>query len=135
MSIAKQGLLFDMNSSKDSQKYNSKIEAPVYEPRHARPHLMQLWDETKPRNLIREIDAANIQEEEKEFLRAAAYRHAVFHYENIADYYAHATPEVQELMERSALIIIDFESAIEQGFVRLCDEIHRQYLEEYNGND
>jgi len=34
-------------------------------------------------------------------------------------------------MEDSALIIIDFEKAIKQGYVRLNTEITEQYIEEY----
>lgn len=34
-------------------------------------------------------------------------------------------------MERSALVIIDFDQAIEQGFVKLCDDIREQYMQEY----
>ena len=47
----------------------------------------------------------------KDFLINAAYRHITFNYSNIADYYAHSSKEMQELMEESALIIIDFEKA------------------------
>ena len=131
MGIAKQSLLFK-NADEDNQKYSNKIEAPVYEPSHTKPHLMLLYDTTKTQALIRDIDASKLPEDEKAFLRAAAWRHAVFHYERIADYYAHATPEMQRLMERSALVIIDFDAAIEQGFVRLCNNIRKQYLEEYS---
>ena len=38
---------------------------------------------------------------------------------------------MQHLMERSALVIIDFEKAIELGYVKLCDDIRNQYLEDY----
>ena len=134
MSLPKQQLLFDDGRDEAERKYTGKIEAPVYEPRHAKPHLMMLSDDSKTRLLIREIDESGLPEDEKAFLRAAAWRHAVFNYERIADYYAHATPEAQRLMERSALVIIDFDSAIEQGFVKLCDEIRTQYLEEYTGD-
>jgi hypothetical protein len=113
------------------KKYSAKIEAPVYEPKQAKPHLMTLCDYSKTGALIREIDASELPENEKSFLRQAAQRHAVFHYERIADYYAHATPEMQRLMERSALVIIDFDSAIESGFVRLCEDIKTQFMEEY----
>ncbi len=34
-------------------------------------------------------------------------------------------------MERSALVIIDFEKAIQLGYVKLCDDIKSQYLEDY----
>jgi len=134
MSIPKQTLLFGADSVEDESKYNKTIEAPVYEPRHQKPPLLFLYDTTKTKALIREIDASDLPDDEKDFLRAAAWRHAVFHYENIADYYAHSAPAVQRLMERSALVIIDFDSAIERGFVRLCDDIREQYLEEYNGD-
>ncbi len=132
--MSKQTLLFDNRTEETEQKYSTKIQAPVYEPRHDRPHLMTLCDTTKTKALTREIDASELPEDEKAFLRAAAWRHAVFNYERIADYYAHATPGMQRLMERSALVIIDFEDAIELGFVRLCDEIREQYLEEYVGD-
>jgi len=132
--VDKQTLLFDNHLDEAKLKYSGKIEAPVYEPSHAKPHVMLLCDQTKTKALIRDIDDTDLPEDEKAFLRAAAWRHAVFHYERIADYYAHSTPEMQRLMERSALVIIDFDSAIEQGFVRLCDDIRTQYLEEYNGD-
>ena len=80
---------------------------------------------------MKEIETSNLPYEEKMFLMDAARRHSVFNYEKIADYYAHASPEMQHLMERSALVIIDFEKAIEYGYVKLCDEIRKQYLEEY----
>ena len=67
--------------------------------------------------------------EEKAFLIEAARRHSVFNYEKIADYYAHASVHVQHLMERSALVIIDFEKAIQLGYVRLCEKIQEEYLE------
>lgn len=49
----------------------------------------------------------------------AAHRHSVFNYRNIAEFYANANPEVQRLMERSALVIIDINDAIANGFVKL----------------
>jgi hypothetical protein len=38
---------------------------------------------------------------------------------------------MQSLMEKSALVIIDFEKAIEYGYIKMCDDIRTQYLEEY----
>lgn len=112
-------------------KYSSKIEAPIYEPKNAKPHILELCDKSKTHRLMREIEASSLSFEEKNFLIDAARRHSVFNYEKIADYYAHASPEMQQLMERSALVIIDFEKAIQLGYVKLCDEIRTQYLEEY----
>lgn len=117
--------------NQDEKKYSSKIEAPIYEPKNAKPHILELCDKSKTQRLIREIDNSSLPIEEKTFLIDAARRHNVFNYEKIADYYAHASKEMQELMERSALVIIDFEKAIQLGYVKLCDEIRKQYLEEY----
>jgi len=117
--------------NQDEQKYSSKIEAPIYEPKNAKPHILELVDKHKTQRLMKEIDNSNLPIEEKTFLMDAARRHNVFNYEKIADYYSHASAEMQNLMERSALVIIDFEKAIQLGYVKLCEEIKNQYLEEY----
>jgi len=115
----------------EEKKYSSKIETPIYEPKNKKPHILELVDKEKTRRLTREIENSNLPADEKTFLIDAAQRHLVFNYEKIADYYAHSNIEVQSLMEKSALVIIDFEKAIELGYVRLCEEIKQQYLEEY----
>jgi len=113
------------------KKYSSKIESPIYEPKNKKPHIIELCDKSKTHRLIREIDESSLDYDEKIFLIDAARRHNVFNYEKIADYYAHSSKEMQHLMERSGLVIIDFEKAIEYGYVQLCDEIRTQYMEEY----
>jgi len=130
--IHKQANLFggELEPDQGDSKYSSKIEAPIYEPKNKKPHLLELVDIAKSNSLIREILASDIPQDVKEFLIEAAKRHSVFNYEKIADYYAHATPEVQHLMEKSALVIIDFGKAIQNGYVKLCDEIRSQYLEQ-----
>ncbi len=110
--------------------YTAKIEAPLYEPKNAPPHILELVDDSKTKRLITEIKNSKISEPEKAFLIEAAKRHNVFDYARIADYYAHAGAEMQELMENSALVIIDFEKAIQLGFVKLSTEIFQQYLTE-----
>ena len=126
----KQITMFNSGEVED-KKYTSKIEAPIYEPKNKKPHLLELCDKSKVNRLIKEIEASSLPYDEKMFLIDAAGRHNVFNYEKIADYYAHSSPEMQHLVERSALVIIDFEKAIEYGYVKLCDEIKKQHLEEY----
>jgi len=121
----------EFNPIKEDQKYSSKIQAPVYEPKGKKPHVFELCDKSKSLSLIRDIESSSLPEEEKKFLIDAARRHNVFNYEKIADYYAHSSKEMQELMEKSALVIIDFNKAIEFGFVKVCEEITNRYLEEY----
>ena len=117
--------------NKDEQKYSSKIEAPIYEPKNSKPHFLELYNNQKYHRLVNEINASDLSDDEKHFLKIAAGRHIVFNYEKIADYYAHSSKEMQHLMERSGLVIIDFDKAIEYGYVKVCDEIRNQYLEEY----
>lgn len=116
---------------KEEQKYTTKIEAPIYEPKNQKPHIFELVDKSKTHRLIKEIEQSSLNYEEKMFLIDAARRHNVFNYEKIADYYAHSSKEMQHLMERSALVIIDFDKAIQYGYVKLCEEIKDQYLTEY----
>lgn len=60
---------------------------------------------------------------EKAFLMEAANRHVVFDYRKIAEYYARASAEMQRLMERSALVIIDINNAIADGYAELSKRI------------
>ena len=53
----------------------------------------------------------------------AAYRHIVFDFDRIADYYAKASKKVQELMEHSALVIIDYNDAIANGYAILSEAL------------
>ena len=121
----------NLEPQKEERKYTTKIESPIYEPKNQKPHILELYDNQKTKRLIREIDQSSLPIEEKMFLVDAARRHTIFNYEKIADYYANTSAEMQSLMEKSALVIIDFEKAIEYGYVKMCDDIRTQYLEEY----
>lgn len=110
--------------------YTKKINIPVYEPSERKPELKELCDTSKRDELVAQIDKTNIPSEVKRFLKLAAERHNVFNYEKIADFYAQADADVQDLMERLALVIIDFDKAIENGFVRLSEELAQQYEDE-----
>ncbi len=112
-------------------QYTSKITIPNYEPRVVKPHIISLFDNSKTIRIITEINNSTLPETEKRFLIEAAKRHTVFNYENIADYYANASSEMQKLMERQALVIIDFEKAYQYGYVKLAQEIANCYLENY----
>jgi hypothetical protein len=123
--------MFGILEDQEDKKYTTKIDAPIYEPKNFKPHILELHDNQKTKRLIREIDQSSLPIEEKMFLVDAARRHTVFNYEKIADYYANASKDMQQMMERSGLVIIDFEKAIEYGYVKICEDIKNQYLEEY----
>lgn len=116
----------------EDDTYSKKIETPVYEIKGEKPAEWELANTDKTMELCAEIEASDIPQEVKQFLKIAAQRHTVFEYEKIAEYYAHATPQVQELMENSALVIIDFDKAIEQGFIELGNNIAKSYNKDHN---
>lgn len=123
---------FDGEGGKPEEDiYSKKIEAPIYEPKNEKPDHVDLFDTERQKSLIEDIGRADILDADKEFLKLAASRHVVFNYERIADFYAHSAPEVQRLMEDSALVIIDFDRAIELGYARISDEIAELYAQEY----
>jgi hypothetical protein len=104
-------------------QYTNEIKAPVYEPKGERPAISELSDNSKALALIAEVKAAKLPADVEGFLIAAAARHVVFNFRNIAEFYCHASADVQNLMERSGLIIIDFKKAIEYGFVHLSEAL------------
>lgn len=99
--------------------YTSKMKSPVYEIKGDKPKLDDLVQTEKFKELLHNIDESVIPEGIKKFLRIAASRHFKFDYAKIAEYYANSSPQVQELFEQSALVIIDFDAAIEGGFVQM----------------
>ena len=113
----------DEEEGEKEDPYTSKITTPTYEPTGEEVSLQDLVDTTKRDDLVRRIQTADIPSDIEEFLKNAAQRHLRFNYRNIAEYYASAPKEVQELFEDSALVIIDYDKAIENGYVKLTKAI------------
>lgn len=89
------------------------------------PTNAECADVEKYETLMQEIEQSSVSEDDKAFLRLAATRHIVFDYSNIAEKYARASKEMQCLMEKSALVIVDFGSAIENGFVKMTKSLKK----------
>ena len=122
----------DMLGAKEEEAYTRKIQSPIYKPNGDRPEARDLCDTTKTERLLKAIaEAKGLSKEDKAFLIHAAHRHTVFNFEKVAEFYAHADAEVQALMEDSALVIIDFNKAVEQGFVQFNDDIRKSYMGDY----
>ena len=115
-------------------KYSRVIKIPQYEPSNIKPNLWELYDKSKYTELARNIARSDVPEDVKDFLLFAATRHIVFNYAKIADYYAHAEPEIQRLMEQSALVIIDIDDAIANGYVKLSQRM-RELIDEQKRRD
>ena len=107
----------------DDDTYTRKIVAPTYEPKNEKPNIVDLFDTKKADELIDKIKEADVTEEELMFLSHCALRHTVYDYSKIADFYAHSSKEIQELMEDSALVLIDFNKALENGYVKFTENV------------
>ncbi len=112
----------DTDEEKES-KYTDAINIPQYEPSGDCPLVSDIFDDSKYKKLLSEIDASKADEKTKNFLRLAACRHIAFNYKKIADFYAHQNFDVQRMMENSALVIIDLDDAIKNGFAELREKI------------
>lgn len=115
--------LFDILPDEVDDKYTNKVDVPQYLPSAECPSIYSLYDDRKYKNLIHNIEVSNVPDDIKEFLRLGASRHIVFNYSKIADYYAHSNADVQKLFEESALVIIDMNDAIANGYVKLSSEL------------
>lgn len=100
--------------------YTQKTGTPVYEPKEEEvPDTSELFDDSVTKEKIAKIKESAIPEEIKDFLILASARHTKFNFKKIAEFYCHASKEIQELFEDNALVIVDFDSAIQNGWVKL----------------
>jgi len=120
----------DLDFKSNENNYTKNIKAPIYKPNNKKPEITKLFNDEKTNKLIEEINNSNLKQDDKDFLIKSAYRHIIFNYNEIADYYANSDKEVQNLMEKSALVIIDFNKAIENGYIKLSDDIIKNYIED-----
>lgn len=124
------GFDLSIEDEEEENPYTTKTDIPQYEITGAEPTLEECVDEYKVQELLEEIENSNVSEEQKEFLRKAATRHYGFNYKNVAEYYAHQDKEMQELMEKSALVLIDIDNAIANGYVKLSGELEEIFEDE-----
>lgn len=117
--------LFQVSNDDIDKKYSNKVSIPQYLPSKVCPKVWELCDKTKYNELVQNIIKSNVPDDVKEFLMFAATRHIVFNYAKIADYYSHANVTIQRLMEQSALVIIDVDDAIANGYMRLSKNIRK----------
>lgn len=108
----------------EENPYTTKITTPTYEPtKEQAPEITELYNMDKAKRLIEKIERSDLKPEIKEFLKIASYRHVVFDYRNIAEFYSHADKDTQELFEDNLLVIIDYNKAIENGVINITADI------------
>lgn len=123
------------DAATDELEYSTKIDTPTYTPKGEKPAFAQMADTSKYEEMCHKIRQSTLPDEEKEFLLTAAKRHIIFDYHNIAEYYCHASMEMQGLMEESALVIIDFEKAVENGYVMLSKQLEEIYFDAHEQDE
>ena len=117
--------LNDLENKKDTT-YTDKIVTPIYEIKGLKPNINQLYDTKKTIELIAYINKQDIDNELKAFLITCCYRFADFNFANIAEYYAHADKETQELFEKLLLVFVDYDRLIEKGYIELINTIESE---------
>lgn len=120
----------EYNDEENENPYTTEVNIPQYEPTGEYVDITDLVDIAKSTELIERIKNSGVSKQEKQFLIQAAYRHNIFNYKKIAEYYANASEDMQELMEDSALVIIDVNDAIAKGYATLRDEIEEIAFDE-----
>jgi hypothetical protein len=119
----------------EENPYTDKVDAPQYHPRGPKPDVSELYSDATARKLIAAIEKSGVPDDEKAFLVAAAMRHVIFNFEKVADYYANSEAESQRLLEDSAMVIVDFDKAIQDGYARLSSSLASTYSEEKDAVD
>lgn len=122
--------VIENNIDEEDIFYTEKTDIPQYKPMGENVSLEDCMNTEKYKKLLKQIEKSSVAKEEKDFLISAATRHYLFNYKKIAEYYANASSEMQELMETSALVIIDYNDAIKNGYAKL-----RQKLLELRKNE
>lgn len=111
------------------EEYSAKLGEVIYEPKNTKHKIADLFSrETK---FDAEIEALK-NDELKEMLKARSAFFGSFNYAKIADYYAYqATGEEKQIMEKLALVLLDRDKLIENGFSEIIDSV----MEENGFND
>lgn len=120
--IAEELGLIDEEIDEDD-KYVKDKKIIQYEPNGEEPSIEELFNKEKYEEFVEELENAEIDEEIKKFLMLGATRHISFNFSNIAEFYCHQSKEVQEFMEKQALVFIDYEDAIELGYAEFIENL------------
>lgn len=123
------GKLFNVQQEKykGEKKYSTGLRIPQYLPSGIDVDLAGCIDKTKYNELVTMINNSNLPEEKKAIYRVVATRFIEFRFDSFAEYYANlknatdktAAKEEQEVMEKLALVIVDINNAIHNGFVKM----------------
>lgn len=111
----------------EENPYVRDTNIPHYEPSGEKITLSDLYDlsifEEKVEEIRAACEAGEISDSEAKFLEASASRHIALRFDKAADYYASASATMQKLMEDQALVIVDVDDAIRNGWVKMTSRV------------
>ncbi len=132
----------------EEQKYTGKFSIPPFEPSDDDINLNDCIDVDRYVELLDSINAdlmeGKIAPNEAKFLKLCASRWIKFHYGKAAQWYAtKASEPMKVLMEKSAMVLIDLEKAMEYGIVKgakyvdrvLKRDISDESIDSWNGEE
>lgn len=119
------GLITEWEEKQElSDEYSKNIGEVIYEPKNTNHKITDLY--TKESKFDKDIDTIE-NEELKQLFRARVSFFYNFDFTKIADYYAYqATPEEKKLFEKLALVLLDKDQLIENGFSDLLNKVDNE---------
>lgn len=99
------------------EKYTDLVKGLIYEPTEGcAPSVLMLADTADADALKEKLSSYDgLTDDERDYLELAAQRFVKFDYEAAADYYASASPQMQEAMEAAKLVIVDTGATVENA--------------------
>lgn len=117
----------ELRPEKEEYKVNpyadAKLDNFIYEPKGDMPDIKDCVNLEKMDFVMEAIKNAKVTKEEKRVLEICAYRFAEIDFSKMAEYYCHASKEMQKAMETNFLVIIDANEARERGFIEMRKDL------------
>lgn len=103
--------------------YSFKIEIPEFNPSGKDVKIDELINIDKYVEIVNEIEIKKekklINEEQYKFLVLGATRFLQFNYANIDEYYCKADKDMQEMIEKEMLVLIDVNNKFAESYLNL----------------
>jgi len=122
-----EGFPFEIEENELDEKYTEKIGEVIYEPKETNHNPNDLF--IKENKFDKDIEKIK-NNEIKEMLKLRTAFFTTFYFSKIADYYAYqANNNEKKIFEKLALVLLDKNQLIENGFSDLIDKIGKKGYE------
>jgi len=115
---------------RENTRYNYSTKV-FYEPIGLNVDLKDAIKTAETDRLLKLISESKLSDEEKKFLSYTAYRFTEIRFDYLAEIYSKSkNEELKKIFEELLLVIIDFDKAIERGFVQIDEAIAEAFFED-----